>query len=220
MRGVGLNGDKAPPTAITFDETGFKRLGEDDGAQVWGTPEGDELALSHQARPPEPGPDLSNLEGLRAFYRREMRKVGRGVIEIDVVAVDGCDAVRLVFKAVQQPTGRTYVGGLALALRGVDYLFKVECKERGTIGIRDTFVLNDLLASGEVRIDSSSNRLIGWLDDPYDWFEEGPMTRNKSERVEYDARFPDHPLSRARRLLSHLERTVAIDESMKARPAR
>ncbi len=62
-------------------------------------------------------------------------------------------------------------------------------------------------------------RSQGWLEDPYDPNEEGPMTRNKSERTEYDAEFPDHPLTRARSVLDHLERSIRISDVVKKQPA-
>jgi hypothetical protein len=84
-------------------------------------------------------------------------------------------------------------------------------------GLRDTFVLDKMLASGEVTL--RGNGIQGWLDDPYDPAEAGPMTRNKSERPEFDAVIPDHPLTRARALLNHLERTVVISDDLGRKPS-
>jgi len=70
----------------------------------------------------------------------------------------------------------------------------------------------------QVSLDERGGQFKGWLDDPYDSNETGPMTRNISERPEYDSRFPNHPLSRARWVLGHLQRTVAIDNSVKQQP--
>jgi hypothetical protein len=127
--------------------------------------------------------------------------------------------VRTLFKAAQQPTGRTYLGALTFPFRDFSYVLKAQCEELGMTGVRDTVVSMTLMASGDTGIDTESGRMTGWLDDPYDPSETGPMTRNKSERPEYDAQFPDHPLSRARRVLDHLERTVAINETIKSQPA-
>lgn len=44
------------------------------------------------------------------------------------------------------------------------------------------------------------------------------MTRNISERPEYDSLFPNHPLSHARHVLDHLQRTIRIDSSVKQLP--
>jgi hypothetical protein len=81
--------------------------------------------------------------------------------------------------------------------------------------MRDSLILDDMMDLGETRIDSESGKITGWLDDPYNPSEMGSMTRNKSERPEYDAQFPDHPLSRTRWVLKHLERTVKIEDIVK-----
>jgi hypothetical protein len=85
-------------------------------------------------------------------------------------------------------------------------------------GVRDAVIFASLMNGGEAGFDPESERMIGWLDDPYDPTEMGPMTRNKSERPEYDGQFPEHPLSRARWVLNHLEHTLAIDEAIKRLP--
>ena len=211
--GVGLS-----QSAITFDETGFERQGDRDGVIVWVTPKGDGLGLFHYPIPPDIHTDLSDVDRVRAFYRRRIREVGLGVIEIDTVVIDGSTAVRTILKAAQQPTGRTYLGALTLPFRDFSYVLKVQCEERGMTGMRDGVVLDDLMSSGETEAEIESGRILGWLDDPYDPTETGSMTRNKAERPQYDAQFPDHPLSRARWVLNHLEHTVTIDEAVKRQP--
>jgi hypothetical protein len=205
-------------TPITFDETGFERQGERDGVVVWFTPNGDGLGLFHYAIPPDIGADLKSVDSVRAFYRESIRESGLGVIEIETVVVDGITAVRTLFKIAQEPAGRTYLGALTLPFQQFSYVLKVQCEEHGITGLRDTLVLTSLMHSGETDIDASTGVPAGWLDDPYDLHEAGPMTRNKSERPEYDSQFPDHPLSRARRVLDHLERTVIVDDEIKRQP--
>jgi len=206
-------------SAITFDENGFECRGENNGVLIWFTPKGDGLGLFHYAMPPDIDADLSDIDGLRAFYRRRVAEVGLGVVEIDTVVVDGCTGVRTLFKAARQPTGRIYLGALTIAFRDFSYVLKVQCEERGMSGGRDSVVFANLMTAGETALDTESGVMTGWLDDPYDPTEAGPMTRNKSERSEYDVQFPDHPLSRARWVLKHLESTVAIDEAVKRQPA-
>lgn len=204
---------------IAFNETGFERQGETNGVMVWFTPKGDGLGLFHYPTPPDIKADLKTVKTVRAFYKRIARESKLGVIEIDTVVVDGCPAVRTLFKLAQQPKGRTYLASLTIPFRDFSYVFKVQCEELEVTGIRDTVVSMNLMSEGVVGFDAKSGTMTGWLDDPYDQHETGPMTRNKSERREYDSQFPEHPLSRARRVLDLLERTVAIDESVKKQPA-
>jgi hypothetical protein len=65
-------------------------------------------------------------------------------------------------------------------------------------GDRSGLVTAKLLSTQKIPEDCP---VTGGLDDPYDWNESGPMTRNVSERPEYDSRFPNHPLSHARHVL-------------------
>lgn len=205
-------------SAISFDETGFEPHGENNGALIWLTPMGDVLGLFHYSLPPDIHADLSNVDSVRAFYRRSVSAVGFGVVEIDTVVIDGCTAVRTLFKVAQQPSGRTYLGALTFPFRDFSYVLKVQCDEHGMTGMRDTVVSMNLMRSSETGPDTELGTMHGWLDDPYDPTETGPMTRNKSERPEYDAQFPDHPLSRARWVLNHLEETITLDEAVKRQP--
>jgi hypothetical protein len=117
-------------SAITFDETGFERQGYRNGVLIWLTPKGDGLGLFHYPIPPDIHADLSKFDSVRTFFRRCASEVGLGVVEIDTVVIDGYTAVRTLFKAAQQPTGRTYFGALTLPFRDFSYVMKVQCEER------------------------------------------------------------------------------------------
>src|SRR5262249_12110425 len=108
-------------------------------------------------------------------------------------------------------------GALTFPFRDFSFVFKVESPEWGMTGVRESYVFAILLGKG-ASIDARSRQCTGWLDDPYDFNEVGPMTRNVSERLAYDSRFPDHPLSRARWTLNHLQNTLSIDNSVKRHP--
>jgi hypothetical protein len=203
---------------IAFDETDFERQGERDGAFVWFTPKGDGLGLYHYAVPPDIEADLRSVDSLRTAYRRNALKVGVGVVEIETCVVDSCTAVRTLFKVAQQPTGRSYVGALTFPFQHFSYVFKVQCPELGITGVRDAVVCAKLISTGEIKIDSTSGEVLGWLDDPYDPNETGALTRNRSERREYDSQFPDHPLSRARWVLDHLQQTAAVEDAVRRQP--
>ena len=202
---------------FTFDETDFKFQGEKDRVLVWLTPKGDDLQLFHFAVPPDIEADPRDVESLRALLRPKVLREGHGVIEIEAGVVDSCVAARTLFKVAQEPLGRTYVGTLVFPFRDFSYVFRVESPEQGVTGFRESIILSKLLNT-RVSLDVEAGQLRGWLDDPYDSNETGPMTRNVSERREYDSRFPNHPLSRARWVLDHLGRTLRIDDALKQQP--
>ena len=203
---------------LTFDETDFESQAGRDGVLVWLTPKGDSLGLFHFAVPPDIEANLENVDGVRAFYARSAHEADLGVVETEVVTVDGCVAVRTIFKLAQGQAGRTYLGALTFPFRNFSYVFKVQSPEGGVTGIRESAVLAALMSRGTQALDTNTGQLSGWLDAPYDSNEAGPMTRNISERPEYDAQFPEHPLSRARWVLEHLQRTVVVDDDVKRQP--
>jgi hypothetical protein len=206
-----------PLNAITFNRTGFEAQEMEDNVPIWLTPQGDRLKLHYYPIPPDIDADLNNIDSVRSTYRKLVDEAGFGLIEVETVIIDDCIAVRKLFKGQQEPNGRLYLGVLTFPFRDFSFVLKVQCNEIGVTGIRDSIILNNMIGTGEVDIDSGS--MIGWLDDPYNPNEMGPMTRNKSERPEYDTQFPDHPLSRARWVLNHLECTVKIKDIIKIQPS-
>ena len=112
----------------------------------------------------------------------------------------------------------TYLGSITLPFRDFSYVVKIQCMEQGTTGIRDAVILDEKLASGEVTISEKSGTLEGWMQDPYDLTIVGGFARNKSEAEEYDARFPEHPLTRLRQLLGQIEETLQISDDVRGEP--
>jgi hypothetical protein len=104
----------------------------------------------------------------------------------------------------------TYVGSLTIPLRDFSYVVKLRCAETGTTGFRDTLVMEKLMSSGKINMGTFD----GWAEDPYQPSFKGPALRNKSEDEKYDAKFPDHPLSRCRKILANVIATINIDEAV------
>ena len=203
--------------AVRFDAQGYESQRDHDLVRVWHTPAGDELGLSYHPLAPDIGARLEDLAGLRRYYRAIAEAAGLGVIEIETLTIDRCRAVRALFKAPQEPQGRTYLGSLTLPFRDFSYVFKVHCAEVGATGLRDSLVFAKMMMEGSVSL-SPEGDAKGWLVDPYEPDLVGPMTRNQSEHERFDTMFPTHPLSRARATLAHLAATVRVDESVRRAP--
>jgi hypothetical protein len=84
--------------------------------------------------------------------------------------------------------------------------------------VRDAVIPEKLMASGEVDFDEQTGEMKGWVRDPYDESMIQAMTMNRSEAREYDALFPEHPLSRAREVLRHLQEAVRVADEVKQEP--
>jgi hypothetical protein len=108
-----------------------------------------------------------------------------------------------------------YLGALTLPFCDFSYVVKAQCAESGTTGMRDAAVFAIMMQKGEISFDQNGTP-DNWMRDPYDPAVSLPYMRNPSEDPAYDADFPSHPLSRARVLLQHLERTLQVAPEVKS----
>lgn len=116
--------------------------------------------------------------------------------------------------------GRYFLYSMVKTLRnsdGVQYFLRMnieypECTmqiqsffdETGTTGVRDSMVYLLLSRQGEVK--TTEKGMEGWASDPYDPSYTRGVCMNCSERREFDAQFPQHPLSEMRRFAAELIR--------------
>jgi hypothetical protein len=119
-----------------------------------------------------------------------------------------CTALRQIIKIPQQPHGITYLGSITLPYRSFSFVLKIQCPEYGTTGIRDAVIADELMGEGLVSIVVGAQVIRGWTQDPYEPTLTDGFRKNVSEDPKYDARFPAHPLSRLRPLLTRLQGTI------------
>lgn len=158
--------------------------------------EGDDVGLHLFLLPPDI-PRAATVGELTAAMTRPGSHV-----ELAVVPAGGMRVLRVVSKAPQQPSGLTYVGALIVAFEPLSYVIRIQCAQRGVTGMREAVLLNAVLATG-VRPTTGPD---GRLDLGPGWNPESP---------EHDAQFPDHPLSRARRFLDHVQATLDLDPALR-----
>jgi hypothetical protein len=207
-----------PLDELGFANSTFSRLADTPGARQWSTAAGDPLAVHHCPFRPTLEGSPASRERLRGYYRK-LAEPKAGLVEVETPVVDrNVIAVRTILKAAQVPTGRTYLATLTLPFRDFSYVLEVRCEERGWTGMREAVILDRLLKTGDVTVDNATGELRGWVDDPYDHLCRAPLVRNRSERVEYDAEFGDHALTRARRTLALLERTLELSPRVRCAP--
>jgi hypothetical protein len=205
--------------SVGFDDTGLTYDGERDGMRVWLTSSGDSVILHYFPIPPDIAADLHDLADLRQFYRTAVAGAGGAIIEVETLTVGDCLAVRQIVKAPQQPSGMMYLGSITLPYRSFSFVLKVQCPEYGTTGVRDTLVLHELMRQGQVTIDPERPLIMGWFRDPYDPTLIDGFRKNLSEDDVYDARFPHHPLSRLRPLLTRLQCTIQLADDVRGQPS-
>jgi hypothetical protein len=196
--------------SLQVDTAGLTLRQEEEAQRAWLTATGDTVSTHFFPLAPDILAALDDIDELRRFYRRTVTTTGLGMIEVDTLRIDGCTAIRTVFKAL--PTGRIYLGAITLPFRDFSFVVKAQCPEYGMTGLRDTVLLNEMLASGRIKLDEANKdgAIPGWMRDPYDPAVDSPMRRNLAEDEEYDSRFPDHPLSRCRALLHRLQDSLKL----------
>src|SRR6266852_3354115 len=156
-----------------------------------------------------------SIDQVRSFYRQLTSGNGVGMIEVEVMKLDGCDAIRSIFKQPQSPSGMTYLGSITLTFRDFSYVIKVQCEERGMTGMRDAVVLDAWMKSRKL---DPKDPLRGWKGDPYDPTFKARIQRNVADDASYDAKFPDHALSRLRRVLDRIQASLRVAATVKAAP--
>ena len=203
--------------SITFDTTGLIPQGDKNGVRVWQTPSGDGVGIYFFPIPPDILADINSPESLSAFYGNMIAEAKNITgISIDSMNIDGCIFVKMIIKVPQQPFGMSYIGSLTLPFRNFSFVVKMQCAERGTTGMRESFVVDELMGKSEIKIDKSG-RLEGW-EKPSFSTRPDAWKINRAEAVEYDERFPIHPLSILRRTLDQIESSIKVSDEVKKEP--
>jgi hypothetical protein len=82
--------------------------------------------------------------------------------------------------------------------------------EHGTTGVREAVVTAELMGAGRLSLADYRER---WAGDPYDPGYAGvdrSVLRSLSDDESYDGQFPDHPLSRIRKVLADLPGRIQL----------
>src|SRR5215831_1104784 len=104
---------------------------------AWTDEAGDVLSIHHFDIPPDLAGSLSDLTAIRRQHRRLLGRRG-GIVELESEAVAGFAALRSLLKMRQEPSGMAYVAAFTFPFRDCSFVVKVECRELGMTGVRDT----------------------------------------------------------------------------------
>ena len=203
--------------SITFDTTGLIPQGDMNGVRVWQTPEGNGLGLYYFPIPPDISADINSLASLNSFYGSQMAAANLTGISIKTLDIDECKFIKMIVRVPQQPLGMMYIGSLTLPFRDFSFVVKMQCSESGITGMRESLILNELLENGEVEFDNKSDEFEGW-EMPLGTVNSPSWRINRAEAVEYDARFPNHPLSILRRTFDQIEKSIKVSDNVKREP--
>jgi hypothetical protein len=182
------------------------------GMRVWRNDQGDILTLAASVGSLEL-PSLDDIAGLRRWCRKMAEDGGGGLIEVRTGAGGQGATLSLIYKRLEMPA-YVFTGMLIIPGTEVSRVWTVVSGERGTTGVREAIVTTELMKAGRLTV---ADYQLSWAQDPYDVNYCGvdrSVLRFMSDDESYDEQFPDHPLSKVRRVLAVLPKSVQIDSSL------
>jgi hypothetical protein len=159
-------------------------------------------------------PDASDITALQNWSRAIAQSRGGGLIEAGVVSGKS-SGVTLIYKRLEMPA-YVFTGQLFIPQGETYQVWIVVAGETGTTGIREASVATHLYNTGQWTSPQEYER--SWRD-PYDPNYRGVDVSTlhfESDAERYDEQFPEHPLSRLRRILAMLPDATKFDSSAKS----
>jgi len=170
------------------------------GYRVWRDHQHNVLSLTALDKPLAIPQDET---ALRDWSRNLAESRGAGLIEVRAVAGRIATGVGLIYKRLELPA-YVYTGMLIIPGREAFQVWTIVAGERGTTGVREALVTDELMKTGKL---TTQDYERSWAQDPYDASYHGvdrSVLRFVSDDECYDSRFPEHPLSKIRRVLAAL----------------
>ena len=194
---------------------GWHLSGENENIVQYDHENGDVFSINFFAKQPDIGASLGDVTGIRNFYREMLIPNNMGLLECDVHSIDGMPSIYMLAKLLMEPRGFVFLASHTIPRRDCSFVLKYQAVETGMTGIRESAVMA-MLPTPE--IDEQTNKMIGWCSDPYDKSLEYPVMCNKADALEYDNKFPDHPLSRTRKFMEQLPNIVNVTDKLRKTP--
>jgi hypothetical protein len=143
-----------------------------------------------------------------------------GLVSLDPRTIRSLPAMEFIYKR-KQGNGFGYTGMLIIEWEGVYCYIVTSWREGSPTGLREAVLSVKLLDEGRIRFPKPTffQRLLktplpleGFFYDPYDRSYRGAILRSVCDEEEYDAQFPEHPLSLVRSHLRTVRETIRFLE--------
>ena len=192
----------------TFDTFGWDLVKQESELKIWQSPN---LPVTISAGlfsddSSKQGYDPNDILSIRNFFRTNLRTQDGGIVRVEKVKTKGIETIQSIVKIPTKPSGMAYIGTIYFLLDKSMYIIKIQAREAGTTGIRDTVILSKLIAEGKVSY--GENSINGWASDPYDSTYEDGALMNIADAEEYDSEFPNHPLSQVRMIVDKINSSI------------
>lgn len=200
-------------TPVAFDTRPFQQVQEN----VWLDTTGDAIVLEFFNIPPDLPAPVEDLANLRARTSASTAQAGMGLVELDVIGLDGMPVIRQMVKGPQphHEKGMAYLGTYIIPRDRCSVVLKVQCAEGPVTGTREAALFPGFLQHYQGNLPAA---MAAWAQHPYAQGISGGLPRTQAEDAGWDAHFPDHPLSRVRRLLGSLAYSLRVEPSFRALP--
>lgn len=161
--------------------------------------------------------NTDQLPSLRAMFHASAQMEGGGLVEMDIVMLDGLPALLTVKKFPQKPKGMSYIAELQVNFAQGYFYICTAFSEHSPTGIRDALIFDQSFRDGVVSFDADG-KVIGWVWNPYGLGVSQGAAPNLSDHPELDGRFPDHPLSRCRHCMATFIKSARWSERARRVP--
>jgi len=197
----------------TFDTSGWQERQRSDKQVVWTNDEGDSILVTITV--PGPSRPLSDEEAWRTECRPIAEDNGGAIVSGDSFEQDSVPMFQFIYKK-EDGKGYMYTGMLLIPRHSSMCVISSSGREHGTTGVREALVTSILAEEGRLEIErfatpdatGAGGRVKDWFRDPYDPGYQGRVLRSVADDEVYDALCSHHPLSRVRRTLSMVRRTL------------
>jgi hypothetical protein len=174
---------------------------------VWTDAQGLVLSLHRFDLVPDLPAPLDRPQRLRRGLTELTAAAGAGLIEAVVGEIDTVPAVRQLAKVrLGNRPGQVFLGSWTVPRDRCSTVLKIQAAESGTTGVREAVVLDRVGPADYV------------TPHPYAPDLKVPLPYHVADHEEWDAQFPDHPLSLVRAALRRITPTVVLDDGFKALP--
>jgi hypothetical protein len=184
---------------LRFDTRMLESVVQNSVKRVYNSINGDTLIVQLFRIPPD-FPSLTSVSDLIPYWQNRLIRSGNVLVQVGTNQIGQVWGVNAIIKQPQQPTGMTYIATVTVPFERFSFVVKIVCSEYGTTGTREAVV---------------AERKLGTLQSMADL--EQLIENVNSDAPEFDQEFPDHPLSRARKLLLHVGDSLEIDPKLNAR---
>jgi len=190
---------------IRFNSDGLRFVGRQGGKWYWQDAGGLRLVLGScrgSLGPVESDPDVVS-------YCRGLIDFSSSLVEARPLESTTVRGLVCIMKGDTRP-GYVYAGRLHVLLEHQTVIFFLVAGEQGVTGRREAAVTTEALRAGVIELDAAAGKVKRWFKDGYDPKYDARTIRSIADDGSYDARFPDHPLSRIRKRLRQIESSFSI----------